>query len=348
MQSLFAPTSPHRRISLVYHRRRTMRLRSFTFSFLVGHVRRATRGAITRAPGRAALLAAMVLFAGCFSPHFTNDQVVCKDDSACPSGYGCSQVGTCFAHGAAPRRCPAFALVCDDFEGHALMSWGDATSPPQGNGFVPPPDAADVAVDQEQPLPSSETTGFKSLRSLHVVAPGTPQTPDPTVYAIYQPYRLATPVTASAAPSTLAVRLYLYAAQPLQEQPYFLYVHDSANGGGFNVGAVGGTATQAGHFTVYDRGSNDYVIDNSAATISAAAWHCVELVTTVSNVFGTDNAVELFVDGQSVGHATLTDAAAVSARYDEVDLGNTWAQSSQPNEYYIDDVVIATQRIGCE
>jgi hypothetical protein len=280
--------------------------------------------------------------AGDLSNTLADDTRSCSADSQCPDGYYCTLVGTCFHNGAAPARCPRFALFCDDFEGHARLPWGA----PVSGGSVAPPAGVAVTVDNTAAYPGPASVSFHGMHGLHTTAPGTSQTPSTTVYWSYWPYVLPTPLQG---PATIAWRGYVYAARAPVEQPYFAYLHTRGQQDGFNLGSANGSSTAAPTWAVFNKLANSYAFDNpQSSAIAAGRWYCVEMVLTIGNGnSGTSNVVDLYVDTALLNSSNASGAMA-SAAVSEIDVGITWSQSSQDNEIYLDDVVVAQQRIGCE
>jgi hypothetical protein len=155
--------------------------------------------------------------------------------------------------------------------------------------------------------------------------------------------------TALSGSGTLAWRAYVYAARAPAEQPYFAYLHASGKQDGFNLGSVNGSSTAAPTWAVYNKLANNFTFDDPRSpAIAAGRWYCVELVLTIANgATGTSNVTNFYVDNALLNSATAGGTSA-SATIGEVDVGVTWSQSSQDNELYLDDVVVATQRIRCE
>jgi hypothetical protein len=275
---------------------------------------------------------------------FTDDSRTCSSDGDCANGY-CSLVGTCFHANTAPARCPKFALFCDDFEGAARLPWGAAVA----GGSVAPPAGASVIVDGNNGFHGASGTALAGAHSLHVIAPGTPQQPGASVYWVERPYLLPTPISVSTTPTTVAVRGYVFAAAKFQEQPYFFQLHRHGNADGFNIGAVNGTSSANANWSVYNKRSQSYAFaDPNSSAIGAGRWYCVEVVLTLQSVAGTlTNTTDFYVDNVLLNHTSVS-APNANDTIDELDVGITWSQSSQPNEYDLDDIALATQRIFCE
>jgi hypothetical protein len=272
-----------------------------------------------------------------------DDTQVCADNSGCPSGYYCSLVGTCFHEGAAPARCPSYALFCDDFEGHARIPWDAPVS-----GGTPPPVAPSLDVTTSSSFPGAPGATFHGTRSLLADAPGAALLPNPAVYWLYWPYRLPSAITF---PGVIAFRAYVYATRKPVEQSYIAYLHSNGPGGtdGIILGAVNGSSTANATWTLYDkRGDNFAFNDPGSPSIREGHWYCVELVLTLQlagNAAST--VVNMFVDDQLIANTTIGGASA-NDKVDQLDIGLPWVQSSDGNQFLIDDVVLAKQRIGCE
>jgi hypothetical protein len=89
-----------------------------------------------------------------------------------------------------------------------------------------------------------------------------------------------------------------------------------------------------------DQNSGGTLVDhNSTVPTAVAHWTCVETVITI----GSPSKVQLFVDGAQVVSATLNDTAPA---YTETQIGLTRADQGG-DTLYVDDVAIATARIGC-
>jgi hypothetical protein len=275
---------------------------------------------------------------------FTDDTVTCKSDGDCPSGGYCSLVGTCFHQNSAPARCPKLALFCDDFEGRARLPWGAAVA----GGFVAPPAGASLLVDGSNPFPGTGSAPF-GAHSLHAIAPGTPQMPNPSVYWTHWPYQLPTPIVAAANPATIAIRGYVFAANKFHEQPYFFHIHSQGNADGFDIGSVSGSDTANATWSMYNKRAGSYTFyDPNSQAIAPGKWYCVEVVVSLQSAGGTlTNVTDFYIDNVLINH-TSASAPGANTTLDELDVGISWSQSSAANEYYIDDIAVATQRIFCE
>jgi hypothetical protein len=72
------------------------------------------------------LAAVLALYAGCYSPTFSDCQVTCGSDSPCPDDYACGSDGFCRSSGDA-TECSATLTVTTNEEGDGRVS-----SQPQG------------------------------------------------------------------------------------------------------------------------------------------------------------------------------------------------------------------------
>jgi hypothetical protein len=82
--------------------------------------------------------------------------------------------------------------------------------------------------------------------------------------------------------------------------------------------------------------------DHTGSVVSVGgAWTCVELVIDLGG--GSGGTIELFVDGNP---ALTTPFLDPHPTYDNITVGVARAVAAG-SEDFIDDVVVASQRIGC-
>jgi hypothetical protein len=252
-----------------------------------------------------------------------DDTVACTQDGDCPPGDYCSLIGRCFQKGNAPARCPAFSIFCEDFESlPELAKWGPLQH------FMRPT-GVKTGVDDLKP--------FRGKRSLHAIAPGSP-----SAYWNYYPYTLPSAIVAADPPATIAFRAYVYTQNAFTGWIYPFYLHNAqSNTRDFAVG------TLSNMWSVYNKNGSASSY-NGGPLVMMATWHCVELVVHLGIVSGSvSNELEFYVDDVRAADMTLTTAVATD-QIGELDIGIAWSQDTMGNEYYIDDLAVANQRIGCE
>jgi hypothetical protein len=133
----------------------------------------------------------------------------------------------------------------------------------------------------------------------------------------------------------LAVRSWVYAAQPLIDFDSVI----TAFGAGPPIHVATVDADDTGHWTVTENGTGG-ADHHSTAVPLASTWQCVELDYT----FGATARIQLFVSDVPV---VDTPAVDTGATYTEVRVGVSRADAAGARAI-VDDVVLATQHVGCD
>jgi hypothetical protein len=203
--------------------------------------------------------------------------------------------------------CPSFASFCDDFETGDISKWGGSYRSPGGTLVV--------------------TTGGAHSGS-HALDATMPAQGDGAESAVLEP--IAGP------PVTYAVRVWAYQPQPLIHYDAVLLLRSTTALHFVNVSG-GGTQT----WTATEDGAGGLVDHVSTQPVPTNQWMCVELDVTVPAAGAP--SVEVSVDDVQVIAGALSDVAPV---YDEIDVGVARADAAGSRSI-VDDVVVATQHIGC-
>jgi hypothetical protein len=134
---------------------------------------------------------------------------------------------------------------------------------------------------------------------------------------------------------TLAIREWVQSPDPLTQFNLVLTETNLVTGqfvtAGGNNSALWVSSEQNAAGTLVDH--------NSSVPTAVTQWTCVETVITIAS----PSQVQLFIDGAQVVSATLNDTAPA---YAETQIGLTRADQGG-DTLYVDDVAIATARIGC-
>ena len=207
--------------------------------------------------------------------------------------------------------CPEFAILCDDFESGDLAQWTRLE-------LIGP---AALEVNTTSPRTGAfalEATFSSSATNDGAAAP-----------ALRFP-----PVTTG----MLATRIWINLASPLQEfslvTVFRNHLNDRyASAGGNNTADWVSTEESASGLTDHH---------STTPTPPLATWTCVELVYTFPTV-PTPGRIQVFVDDAAVVDVTADDTAPA---FTEVMIGI--ARGDEGGFHvFVDDVVIADQRIGC-
>lgn len=206
--------------------------------------------------------------------------------------------------------CPGFALLCDGFEAGDLSLW---TGPFQrGEAMMTFTDAhvRSGALALEAQMSASAENGAAAVL-LEIPAQAT---------------------------GTLAVRAWFHLARPLER---FSLVLGFQNRGSGQYIMVGGD--NDGEWVSTENTASQMLRDHHSerATPLVGAWTCVELVFTFPQAGGS--RIQLFVDEVAVLDEPGGDA---SPAYTEIVVGGVRLEQAGAH-LYVDDVVIARQRIGC-
>jgi hypothetical protein len=209
--------------------------------------------------------------------------------------------------------CPAGALFCDDFESGTITKWNGGTS--MSAGLSPP------SIVTTAPI-------FRGSRSLFARVPAdiTDAGTSSSEYS-YLEYDFV-----ASSPAAMAAREYVYIPSAPGGFSMPLGLFDNTNG--YAVGAD----TQGNWVITQDQAANPD--KHSLTAVPLGRWLCVELLVE----YGTTTRVRLFVDGQ-----TLIDfVPVISTIPKQLYVGVVRGPGTVTTQYQIDDVALATQRIGCE
>jgi hypothetical protein len=216
------------------------------------------------------------------------------------------------------NACPAGALFCDTFESGNTSMWSGVHS-----------DATiTLGVDINKP--------FNGTHSLHVQTSGGSN----VAWLIHS---MPVPVTSG----TVSLRLYVYAESSFNFPLYFMFLHRDSGDDDYVAGIdyFGGAA---GQWTIYDKNGGSYT-NNSAYSFAGATWHCVELEIDLTpiDMGAATNVAKLYID-QNAPILWTRDNTASAPSIAEMDVGVTYQNASAANDFFIDDVALSTQHIGCE
>lgn len=205
--------------------------------------------------------------------------------------------------------CPSFAIFCDDFEsGSLLPKW--PTTETAGNG---------VAL-----ITTSRPHG--GTRSLEATVPGTASSGNGTPVA---------PI-GSHSSGVLAVREWVNATVAIENFDLVLGVGDAAID---NYTTVGGDNVADWVVSEARAGDSQPTDSSSTTPTTANTWVCVELVFT----FGTPPRSQVFVNNVQV---LSTNSITPSPTFTHLRVGAVRGDNLGFH-VFVDDVVVATQRIGC-
>jgi len=224
-----------------------------------------------------------------------------------------------FVDGMLPA-CPAGALLCDDFESGAFAAWD---GPPTGQA------AGDtLAIDAVRP--------FHGSRSLHGLSPGVDGGAGEGAAYLQKTWN---PLPSS---GVFAVRAYVYAAN--LQHDFTTLVHFTFSQGDLHVALANAPGLGDGYWNLFDDANHM----GQTVAERVGAWECVEAVIDfaqrryqlyVTDALAPDRAAPPIVDVS--GALTLNPIQSL-----EVGLYHTPGVGAQ--EVFVDDVAVATARIGCE
>lgn len=217
--------------------------------------------------------------------------------------------------------CPVGALFCDSFESGDTTKWDETV----GGGTVT--------------LSVPTGTAYSGTHALRVQSTGGTSTS-------FLKHRLRCPGAADlgaecpvGSGNTVYLRAFLYTATAYSYPLYMLFAHrDSGN----NDYVVGVDAFSGDAWYIFNKNpGNAYKMTGSYA---GGAWRCLELEIQIGA--GT-NVVRLWVDGVSGGQSATLSGTDAAPSIGEIDVGVTYQNVAAANDFYIDDVAVATTRIGC-
>ncbi len=219
----------------------------------------------------------------------------------------CSQ-GPCDASTSIPEACPAFAMFCDGFESGDVSKWTGTVSAASETVETTPVHTGHYALDSR--VPAQGGNGAEGGVFLQLAAPAT---------------------------ETLAIREYVYSVEPITNYVGTILLTDSINPNA-EYGEV--VADDTGHWTFTEDSATGGLHDHTGSVTSVGGvWTCVELVVEL----GSDNTIELFVDGAPALTMPFLDPHPT---YDNITVGVARAIAAG-SEDFTDDVVVANERIGC-
>lgn len=215
--------------------------------------------------------------------------------------------------------CPADALLCDDFDEAALDTklW----TPTEKFGSVAPDD---IHV-------------FRGMRSLHVhLAPRDANVEGVAALDSTRPF----PSVPSA---RLYIRAYLWGTPPQTPD------HDIFHVASHNAPLRGVTVWHDDGFGQICLDDIDAGVQHKGPGTSQEAWHCIEWeLTNLDGMDGPTRASRIWVDDHEPFEIP---PVAVTPPFDLFRVG-TRAQFDYaerlPTDYWLDDVAVARERIGCE
>jgi hypothetical protein len=209
---------------------------------------------------------------------------------------------------AASPVCPAFALLCDDFESGTAAKWSGVSLSTLASGTVSTTRSrsGEFAFDANVPM----NTGIEFS----------------TVYLRILPAQTT---------GVIAIREWVYATAPFGSFDMVVGLFNNAADKYFVFGCDNSdnwTATERSTTT----GTDDHL---GSLPCAANVWTCVEMVYSLDARHAT-----LYVNDNAVLDVAVLDPAP---QFDDIELGALRADSAG-FRIFVDDAVIATQRIGCQ
>ena len=226
--------------------------------------------------------------------------------------------------------CPPHALFCDDFETHDFSRWNR----PSGFG------AATLGIDSVEV--------YRGSYAAH--ASMTVDEQDGSFVGSQRYEQKYLPPLGS---GTFAMRAYVYLAEPQADTTaFFALTHqaagtpdslvitiDCANQSPADCGGTQGIAVTKSAFVM------DYHFVASTL-LTPMAWVCFEFVVAIEGS-GTGR-VTLYQDNVPILDQTTVTLDPGDPPYDAFDLGYTSTPGTQAQDVYVDDLVLAKERVGCE
>ncbi len=151
--------------------------------------------------------------------------------------------------------------------------------------------------------------------------------------------RFATPLTQG----QIYIRMFFYMPSDFTAPPWNVLVELTQANSGTNRVKVVQEANDAFGFAVYTS-KDDYSYRGPNA-FQRNRWHCLEMAVTLAN--GNNGRVEYFLDGQSMATLAMVDTAATGG-WEGFNFGAIANPTGVGVNMYVDDVAIATSRIGCK
>lgn len=211
--------------------------------------------------------------------------------------------------------CPSFATFCDDFETGDLPKWTSLLQTNNGKVSV------------------VGTTVFAGKHALYATAgPSTP------VNGNYPSVGAGARVTVPAVTTgLLAIRARVFMPKILGAETTFIKAFGKNGRDDMNVKITNGGLVKVDS-DIPDAGPEL----TGAKGTPIAEWFCVEWQATI----GTAGHQRVVVNGENV--LDTDENTFTSEGYDSVQIGFNAANGSVTQEIYFDDVVTATQPIGCD
>lgn len=224
---------------------------------------------------------------------------------------GCGRVGFETDEIPTPAACPASAILCDDFESGGLERWSGIFDEGEATVSVSGARVRSGALALDAAVAAAESGGGGAAARLFIAAQSR---------------------------GAIAVRQWINPASPLSSFSLVAALLDD-NGayitaGGNNDGKW--VATEEG-------GAGQFDYHTEVRTPPENTWTCVELLFTFPQL-GEPARIQIFVDDAEVLSIAAADPAP---EYTQVQVGV--ARSGRPGFHvFVDDVVIATERVGCD
>jgi hypothetical protein len=204
--------------------------------------------------------------------------------------------------------CPAFALLCDDFESGTAAKWSGVSLSPLASGTVSTTRSHSGQFAFDANVPSNTGIEFS------------------TVYLKIIPAQTT---------GVIAIREWIYATAPFGSFDMVVGLFNNPADKYFVFGC-----DNSDNWTATER-STTTGTDDHLGTLPCApnVWTCVEMVYSLDARHAT-----LYVNDAAVLDVAVLDPAP---QFDDIELGALRADSAG-FRIFVDDAVIATQRIGCQ
>jgi hypothetical protein len=223
------------------------------------------------------------------------------------------------------QYCPPGAILCDDFESGSLLLWENGTPVGCTNDDT-------LVIDGTRPW-----RGSHSLHALSPVAAADASSPDG---ACYLQKVLGTGVSTG----SLVVRAYVYTPALLRDWTGLIHFNVSA-GNDLHVAVTNNPAVGADGY--WDLFYNNPHLGNPQVLQAIGTWQCVEaemdFAPTRFRLWVTDAAHPDRAAAPIIDY----DPGALSP-VQSIEVGYYHTPGTVMEETFIDDVAIATSRIGCE
>jgi len=231
---------------------------------------------------------------------------------------------------AAPSvTCPGFALFCDDFESGGLTRWSQVLTTNNGLARV------DGALD-------GGGGPFRGAYAMRLWA-GTNPSVGGVVKASTANVNAYVPAMTTGA---FVYRFYVYvpavlvtdtSLAKLAHRDPLSFPED------VNLKVVNGGGVDRWRINVDNAVANDASFD-SAAPVPIGRWTCLEWSLTIGHV----GRLTLSADGATVIDVAEDTVGTMAAGYDDARVGISYSPGTVVQQVFVDDVALATQKIGCE